>query len=167
MAEYFCHLEDGIQPPMGRSWTEVLEPALETAWAQGTALGGSDPANWRWDLRHMTGSRNPLSSQFPDAGLDPPRVAIGGDSDTLKNATYGISGRNDFTLSSVSVYRQVIDFAEPDGASYVVPGGASGDARSAHFTDQLLLWARCERIPMLRLPEQVLESAVTELVLTS
>ncbi|MEO8541056.1 MAG: penicillin acylase family protein [bacterium] len=165
IADYVAHLDHGIQPPAGRSWPDVLSAALSEAWRQAVAGAGADPAAWRWGDRHTTGSRNPLSAEFPAAKLDPPKIAIGGDSDTLKNATYGISGRNDFVLTSVSVYRQVIDFADPEAASYVVPGGASGDARSPHFADQLPLWANCERIPMLRAQEQATAAAASELVL--
>ncbi|MFN8616460.1 MAG: penicillin acylase family protein [Dehalococcoidia bacterium] len=165
IAEYVAHLEDGIEPPAGRSWPEVLAAALERGWAQATAFAEADPATWRWGDRHATGSKHPLSAVFPDANLDPPRVPIGGDGDTLKNATYGLSGKNDFVLASVSVYRQVIDFAHPDDASYIVPGGASGDPRSPHFADQLGRWANCERIPMHRLPEQAREAAASELAL--
>jgi penicillin amidase len=150
LAEVVAHLEEGIQPPGGRSRDEVLAPALAQAWAAAMKLGGADPAAWRWGDRHTTGSRHPLSAEFPDGALDPPRVSIGGDADTLKNAGYGLSGRNDFILTSTSVYRQVVDFADPESASYAIPGGASGDPRSPHFADQLQLWANCERIPMNR-----------------
>jgi penicillin amidase len=166
IAEVVAHLDEGVQPPDGRTWAEVLEPALAAGWAQATALGGADPAGWRWSSHHTTGSKHPLSSVFPAANLDPPRIAIGGDGDTLKNATYGISGKNDFVLTSVSVYRQVVDFAQPENASFIVPAGTSGDARNAHFADQLPLWAKCERIPMNRLPEQVKRAAVTEILLS-
>jgi penicillin amidase len=150
LADVVAHLEEGIQPPGGRTWKDVLVPALDQAWKSAVELAGEDPAGWRWGDRHTTGSRHPLSAEFPDADLDPPRVPIGGDADTLKNAGYGLSGRNDFMLTSTSVYRQVVDFADPASASYVVPGGASGDSRSPHFADQLPLWANCERIPMNR-----------------
>ncbi len=165
IAEYVAHLDDGIEPPAGRSWPEVLAAALQRGWSQATAFAGPDPAAWRWGDRHTTASKHPLSSVYPDEQLDPSRIAIGGDADTLKNATYGLSGKNDFVLTSVSVYRQVIDFARPRDASYIVPGGASGDPRSPHFADQLERWANCERIPMHRPPEQSRDAAVSELVL--
>jgi penicillin G amidase len=49
---------------------------------------------------------------------------------------------------SLSVYRQVVDLADPESASYVIPGGASGDPASPHFADQLTEWAGHRRIPM-------------------
>jgi penicillin amidase len=154
------------QPPLGRSWGAVLGPALAAAWGQCVALGGPDASSWRWGDRHRTGSRNPLSAEFPDAKLDPPSVAVGGDADTIRCAGYGISGKRDFILTNLSVYRQVVDFAAPDSASFVIPGGASGDSRSAHFADQLEKWALCERVPMNRLPEQAAGAAVEVLSLT-
>ena len=53
----------------------------------------------------------------------------------------------DVTL--LSVYRQVVDLAAPGAASYVIPGGASGDPAAPHFADQLAEWARHRRVPML------------------
>jgi penicillin G amidase len=41
-----------------------------------------------------------------------------------------------------------VDLADPDSASYVIPGGASGDPASQHFADQLAEWAAHRRIPM-------------------
>lgn len=150
LAEVVAHLDEESEPPGGRGWGEALRAALEEAWVSAVALGGDAPAAWRWDANHATGSRHPLSAEFPEAGLDPPGAPIGGDGDTLQAAGYGISGKNDFVISLTSVYRQVVDFAELEGASYVIPGGVSGDPASAHFADQLPLWQQHERIPMAR-----------------
>lgn len=166
VAEYVARLDDGIEPPAGRSWNAVLRSALAAAWAQATALAGPDPARWTWGAVHHTGSKHPLSAVFPGARLDPPGIAMGGDGDTLKNAGYTMSGKNDFIIAATSVYRQVVDFARPDDASFIVPGGTSGDPASPHFADQLERWSKCERVPMHRLPEQARAAAVSELRLT-
>jgi penicillin G amidase len=143
-------LSTGASPPGARTWDELLRGALAAAWDQTVATLGDDPGAWRWDARHLTASRHPLSSAFPAVSLDPPRASIGGDADTLQCGGYGLSGRNDFVITNTSVYRQVVDFARPKRASFIIPGGASGDPRSTHFADQLPLWQRHERIPMLR-----------------
>ncbi|MEO6398288.1 MAG: penicillin acylase family protein [Tepidiformaceae bacterium] len=143
-------LASGGQPLGGRPWAAVLEPALAAAWETSTQMFGPDSSQWRWDGRHTTGSKHPLASSFQAAGesFNPPRIPLGGDGDTLQCAGYGASGRNDFVITATSVYRQVVDFADPDGASYIVPGGASGEPGSPHYQDQLPLWQRHERIPM-------------------
>jgi penicillin G amidase len=42
----------------------------------------------------------------------------------------------------------VVDLADPASASFVIPGGASGDPASPHFSDQLARWAVHQRIAM-------------------
>jgi penicillin amidase len=42
----------------------------------------------------------------------------------------------------------VVDLADGRSASFVIPGGASGDPASPHFADQLAEWAAHRRIPM-------------------
>ncbi len=150
LADVVAHLDEDNEPPGARTWGGVLRAALKGAWESATTLGGNDPAAWSWDAKHATGSRHPLSAEFPEAGLDPPRTPLGGDGDTLQAAGYGISGNNDFVISLTSVYRQVVDFADVKGVSYIIPGGVSGDPRSPHFADQLPLWQRHARIPMVR-----------------
>jgi penicillin amidase len=73
---------------------------------------------------------------------------MGGDSATIQAAGYGWVTGTPFTVTSLSVYRQVIDLADPDSASYVIPGGASGDPASPHFADQLARWSAHQRVAM-------------------
>jgi penicillin amidase len=84
---------------------------------------------------------HPLAGAFPG-------VPMGGDADTIQAAGYGWRSGSPFTVTSLSVYRQVVDLGRPAAASFVIPGGASGDPDSAHFADQLARWAVHERIPM-------------------
>jgi penicillin amidase len=116
--------------------------ALGAAWASAVQAGGPDPRRWRWGDAHRAVRVHPL------AGLFPPGVPMGGDADTIQAAGYGWRQGSPFTVTSLSVYRQVVDLAEPASASFVIPGGASGDPASAHFADQLALWADHRRIGM-------------------
>ncbi|MGE0599817.1 MAG: penicillin acylase family protein [Dehalococcoidia bacterium] len=165
MGEVVAHLNEGTPPPCGGDWPSVLARALESAWASAVQKGGPEPASWRWGDSHRTASRNPLSPVFPDAELDPPSATVGGDADTIRCAGYGVSGKRDFVIASTSVYRQVVDFADTDNPSFVIPGGVSGDSTSPHFADQLPVWERCERIPMHRLPDQMKAAARSVLTL--
>jgi penicillin amidase len=115
--------------------------ALAAAWAAAVKAGGPDPGRWRWGDRHRAARVHPLAGPFPGA-------AMGGDADTIQAAGYGWRPGSPFTVTSLSVYRQVVDLAEPASASYAVPGGASGDPASPHFSDQLPLWASHQRIGM-------------------
>lgn len=162
-----CRLESSYvsADPSGRPWSEVLPGALARAWAAATAHSGEDPAGWRWDSSHGLASRHALSSAFPELGgvLDPPRVPAGGDADTLQAAAYGWSGKSDFVMTTLPVYRQVVDFADPDHGSFVIPGGVSGLPGTAHYSDQLEHWRTHTRVPMRYREEDVRANAVSEL----
>ena len=117
--------------------------ALADAWAAAVGHGGPDPGQWRWGDVHQAVRTHPLP------GVGPlPWVPMGGDADTIQAAGYGWSHGSPFTVTSLSVYRQVVDLADPGSASYVIPGGSSGDPESPHFADQLAEWAEHRRVPM-------------------
>ena len=122
----------------------ALPAALAAAWASATEYGGADPGRWRWGDVHQAARVHPLSAVGPLPG-----VPMGGDADTIQAAGYGWKAGSPFTVLSLSVYRQVVDLASPDTASWVIPGGASGDPESPHFADQLAEWAEHRRIPMI------------------
>src|SRR6185437_11451315 len=125
----------------GKRVLALVPAALADAWAAAVGHGGPDPGRWRWGDVHQAVRVHPLAG-----GLD--RVPMGGDSDTIQAAGYGWRLDRPFTVTSLSVYRQVVDLASPATASYVIPGGASGDPRSPHFADQLAEWAAHRRIRM-------------------
>jgi penicillin G amidase len=115
--------------------------ALAGAWAAAVKAGGPQPRRWRWGDVHRAERVHPLAGPFPGA-------AMGGDADTIAAAGYGWRQGSPFTVTALSVYRQVVDLADPASASFVIPGGASGDPASPHFADQLALWAAHQRIGM-------------------
>jgi len=136
--------------PSGRPWSEVLPGALERAWMDAAAHSGEDPSAWRWGSGHGLASKHALSPAFPDleGALDPPTAPAGGDADTLQAAAYGWSGKSDFVMTTLPVYRQVVNFAEPDHGSFVIPGGVSGLPGTAHYADQVEHWRTHTRVPM-------------------
>jgi acyl-homoserine lactone acylase PvdQ len=115
--------------------------ALADSWAAAVKAGGPDPRWWRWGDVHRAARVHPLAGAFPGAPM-------GGDADTVQASGYGWRPGSPFTVTALSVYRQVVDLADPASASFVIPGGASGDPASAHFSDQFALWADHRRIGM-------------------
>jgi penicillin amidase len=115
--------------------------ALAAAWTAAVVAGGPDPAQWRWGDVHRAVQVHPLAGVFPG-------VPMGGDADTVQAAGYGWRTGSPFTVTSLSVYRQVVELGAPATASFVIPGGASGDPASPHFADQLARWAVHQRIGM-------------------
>jgi penicillin amidase len=115
--------------------------ALADSWAAAVKAAGPDPRQWRWGDVHRAARVHPLAGAFPGAPM-------GGDADTVQASGYGWRPGSPFTVTTLSVYRQAVDLADPASASFVIPGGASGDPASAHFSDQLALWADHRRIGM-------------------
>jgi penicillin amidase len=146
---------DGAQADSARAARVLaaVPTALAAAWADAVAAGGPDPAAWRWGDVHRAVRVHPLGPVYPEAPVYPevpafPPTPMGGDADTIQAGGWGWARRTPFTVTSLSVYRQVVDLADPAAASYVIPGGSSGDPASPHFADQLALWAEHRRIPM-------------------
>lgn len=115
--------------------------ALAAAWSAAVRAAGSDPGRWRWGDVHRASRVHPLAGALAGA-------AMGGDADTIQAAGYAWRQGSPFTVTTLSVYRQVVDLADPASGSYVIPGGASGDPASPHFSDQFPLWASHQRIAM-------------------
>jgi penicillin amidase len=125
----------------------AVPAALASAWAAAVKLAGPDSSRWRWGDVHQAVLLHPLGAAEGGPGRLP-SVPMGGDADTLQAAGYGWRAGAPFTVASLSVYRQVVDLADGWSASFVIPGGASGDPNSPHFADQLAEWAAHRRIPM-------------------
>ena len=130
----------------------ALPGALAGAWAAAVREAGPDPAQWRWGDQHRAVRLHPLSGAGVPTELSPDAsahsVPMGGDADTIQAAGYRWRQGSPFTVTSLSVYRQVVDLGDPASASFVIPGGASGDPASPHYADQLARWAAHQRIPV-------------------
>ncbi|MGH2353240.1 MAG: penicillin acylase family protein [Chloroflexota bacterium] len=153
--------------PDGRPWNDVLPEALHRAWQAAVARCGPDAAAWRWDAKHATNAQHPLTARFPAQAstLNPPRVTIGGDGDTIQAASYLWGERPGFEIVGLSVYRQVVDLADVAHGSSVIPGGVSGRPASPYVADQLEHWRTHRRIPMPYTPADIAAAAVQTLTI--
>lgn len=155
--------------PDGRRWESLLPDVLRTAWADAQTAAGSDPAYWRWGGIHTTNAQHSLAGTFPRLALElnPARISVGGDSDTIQCAAYRWRARSSFDITALSVYRQVVDLSRVTDASFVIPAGASGQPGSPHYGDQLPLWQHHERIAMYYALSDVQRAAEHTLTLRS
>jgi len=149
-------LQTDVSTPDGRKIDILIRDALHAAWERAEEIAGEKVDNWRWGLHHRTVAVHTLSNFFDtDLVLNPPFAEMGGDGDTVQVS--GIAsetvGSVSFPVSSLSVYRQVVDFAKPDDGQWIIPGGASGIPENQHYSDQLPLWAEHKLIPMHHNPD--------------
>ena len=78
--------------------------------------------------------------------LDPPSVAMHGDSDTPLQGGYAIEP---YVVAGLSVNRYIYDLNDLKNSRWSVPLGSSGHPGSPHYADQAHIWADVQLIPML------------------
>jgi penicillin G amidase len=131
---------DDLSLTGGSTWGQLLAQALEVI--------ASEPPDEPWHLIHTAALTHPLTPVLADAPavLSPAGAGVGGDNETV----WATGCRAESGTAAVygAVARYVFDVGNWDNCTWIVVGGASGDPRSPHYTDQHEAWSRCELIPM-------------------
>jgi len=151
------------QTPDGRAMADILVSSLEIAWTTAVGVGGPDSTLWKWGDFHRTDARHTLTPLVGER-LNPPDAGMGGDGDTVQVSSVGSNDAGVepvFPVTALSVYRQVVDFSDPSEGWWIIPGGASGNNESSHYSDQLRLWETHQLIPMLFQPSSARDAAVS------
>lgn len=100
---------------------------------------GTDPSRWRWEDLHR--------ARFPHGIFDGVPVlrrlfslekGQGGDASTVNVGAYRLDGT--FRMTDGPSYRQIVDFADPDGLRLVHTTGQSGNVFDRRYRDLLPLW---------------------------
>lgn len=148
MVPQFLREDDTTVLPEGTSWNALLLRAFDEAVKDLSTRLGDDPSAWRWDSIHRTAPVHPLSMVEGELGdsLNPPSVAIGGDSDTPQAA--GIYPGVSYNVAGTSVARYIFDTNDWEASRWIVPLGSSGHPGSNHYSDQADRWSNVEYIPM-------------------
>jgi len=130
------------------------------------AVAGS--ADRTWGEMQTLSMRHPLAMIPVLKGwldLEPVNEPWGGSSGSL-NASFGEEvDPAQFSSQAGPSWRFVIDFADVDGATFVLPAGNSGNPAGKHFLDFLPLWKSGERWNVPFDYEKVREKAASTLVL--
>ncbi|MBR0656535.1 penicillin acylase family protein [Plastoroseomonas arctica] len=120
----------------GIGWDQALRAALAAA-----AFDGRP-----WGEVHRPTLAHPLTAQYPEAGLDPVGLPIGGDTDTvMANGLFCASGP---AATYGALARYVFDVGDWENSRWTVFHGASGDPLGPHYADQHADWAACRMQPM-------------------
>lgn len=130
---------------------ELLALTLRDAWCDTVRAGGADPQRWRWDALHrLTGVHTvPALRETYRGRID---AGVGGDNETVQNASYAWGRGAAFTVTNTAVYRQVLDLADLPRSLWVIPSGARGDLASPNAADQVAIWQEHRHLPMTRHP---------------
>ena len=140
--------DDRTLLPPGGDWPSMLARVLAGAVGELRERLGPDPAAWQWGRLHTTQPQHPLSVLHPELAplLDPPRVAVGGDGDTVQNA--GFIPAAGYGVGATSVARYVFAPGDWEQSAWVIPLGVSGHPGSPHYADQVTAWADGRLLPM-------------------
>jgi penicillin amidase len=106
---------------------------------------GSDISAWNWEKVHFIEHPHPFSGisvlkQFFHIG---PFPAPGGN-ETINNASFIFNGDGTYTAHYGPAMRIVIDFADIENATSVLPTGNSGNVMSPHYSDQAEMYVKGE-----------------------
>ena len=143
---------DGAWFPEGTR--PLAETCLAAAWEEAARRLGPDPTAWRWGALH----RLALVHALGRGGGRLPRILdwlfrlnrgpfpVPGDGMTVNLAAFSLV--EPFDVGAGPSLRQIVDLADPEGARWVLPGGASGDPCSPHYADQVEDWLQGVLRPM-------------------
>ena len=103
------------------------------------AKQGEMMIDWQWGkihqltLAHALGKHETLQQTF-NAGPYP----LGGSADTINKGEYRLT--EPYAVMAGPSVRRIVDLANPEISSSVIPGGQSGQVFSPHHHDQVRLW---------------------------
>ncbi len=119
---------------------EVLTQALVLARRDLTVRLGKKPSDWRWGALHRLAPKHPVLGGDTIPGVvsnyfNPDAVGVPG-SGSLVNAMSWDASTNSFEVTAGPALRMVVDLADLDNSTWLIPLGVSGHPASTHYTDQ-------------------------------
>jgi penicillin G amidase len=149
-------------PPVKGDCGPVLAESLQRAVEELTRTLGPDMAGWRWDRVHIAQFPNPVLSRIPLLrDLFAVTIPAPGGNDTVNVGAMAI-GDPDHPFADIhgAGLRMILDFADLDGARFMVVPGQSGNPLSSHYADLLKPWRDFEWLQPGR--DRVVEMLVLE-----
>ncbi|MEM9051225.1 MAG: penicillin acylase family protein, partial [Bacteroidota bacterium] len=127
---------------------------------------GTDVQSWTWDRVHILEHPHVFSAvsvlkEFFHIG---PFPAPGGN-ETVNNAGFILNGNGEYIAHYGPAMRIVIDFADIENATSILPTGNSGNVMSPHYSDQAEMYVNGEFRKM-KMNKKEIETSNNHLVLS-
>lgn len=121
--------------------TMILEEAFQAAVRQLENQLGLHPENWRWEKVHTLTHSHALGKVKPlNHILNIGPFAVRGGNETLSNSGFPVTSDGNYHVSYGPAMRIVIDMADVENASSILPTGQSGNFLSPYYSDQASLY---------------------------
>ncbi|MSU89954.1 penicillin acylase family protein [Rhodobacteraceae bacterium 2CG4] len=128
---------------------DMARLALDSALLELSESYGDRIDSWRWGAAHTAEHKHEVLGDVPLLGwlVNIRQETPGGDTTLRRGQTRG-RGPTPYANVHASVFRAVVDFADPESSVFITSTGQSGHVLSRHYDDQALLWRRGEYISM-------------------
>lgn len=157
---------DDTQTEGKETRAQIVEQAARRTISLLTAIGGSNPADWKWGKvhtlthKHAFDAVKPLRSFFNVGPFEVP-----GGSEVLNNLHFSLDTTGYFHVDGGPALRKITDFADLENGETVSPSGQSGNVMSTHYSDQAVMYATGQFRKML-MNREAIQSRGRKLVLT-
>jgi penicillin G amidase len=133
---------DDRTTPKVESCADQLAASLERALEQLRRRYGADMEHWRWGVPHQAQFTNQFWSSIPVLGtLFATAIPANGGYDTLDRGATPLNGAgNPYADVLGPSLRMIVDFADLDGARFMIAPGQSGNVMSPHYRDLMTDW---------------------------
>ena len=148
-----------------RGWSAEIGVALDAVSSRLTQEHGPESDDWAWGtirpltLEHVMSAAGPLGKAF---NLGP--FPWGGSAHTINNGAVDLTAplTNPYGIASMRI---VMDVGNWDEASFVLPGGQSGNPTSAHYDDMIEPFLAADLVPLPWTERAVRQATVARLEL--
>ena len=135
---------------------EVVHDAFKQAMESLEADFGENIENWTWDKVHTLEHKHPIGEvatfrSFFNVGPDP----VHGTREVINNLAFTYTNDGFYPVTSGPSTRRVIDFADIENSTSILPTGQSGNPFSPHYADQSKMYNAGEFRKMLLNEEEI------------
>ena len=135
---------------------EVVHDAFKQAMESLKADFGENIEKWTWDKVHTLEHKHPIGEvatfrSFFNVGPDP----VHGTREVINNLAFTYTSDGYYPVTSGPSTRRVIDFADIENSTSILPTGQSGNPFSPHYSDQSKMYNAGEFRKMLLNEEEI------------
>ena len=137
--------DDVTTSELSESRKDIFTLSLEDAITSLIAQMGDDVSTWTWGKVHTLTHVHPIGREEPlDKIFNVGPFAKSGANDVIDKEGFKYNRSGVFKVVDGPAMRMLVDFADTEHASSIIPTGQSGNVMSPHYSDQAYMFNRGE-----------------------